>query len=141
MCTNPYVNKRTSKIRHLDAYCIDKKSWNAIKQKYQLDSLDSDSSHYVLNKFAQQPFPNFVICIDKTNSEFVGISEDHYLIRYYYNPKISSKVLNGFSKKLTDSMKDDLHIRVLTILMEYQCKEGKIRTIKIINRLKTALRE
>ncbi len=127
------INEKTSKISSLSTTCIADTAWQDIQKHHAVDSTLNANFIAVLKEFEDQPFSTEIWYFDKDPQELIGISDNHYLIRYVYNPKISRQVLNGLSPQLSDAEKKRIRKRVLSLLMNYQCEEGKAESMKIIN--------
>jgi len=79
----------------------------------------------MVSRFKRQPFASELIYFEESPQEIIGVSTDHYQIRYVYNPDLSRKVLNGFSKKLTKAEIDRISKRIYDLLENYGCKENQ----------------
>ena len=69
---------------------------------------------------------------EETPEELIGLDKNHYVIRYYYNPKISKNLLNGLSPELTDSIKIRIFLKVQMMFYDFQTEEEKDQTHRML---------
>jgi hypothetical protein len=124
------INEKTSWICDLNTTCLNDNAWAKILQKYSTDSIKDTMLLEKLKDFKNQPFQTDVLYFKDEPIELIGF--EYYGIRYVYNPKISNQILNGLSPQLNDIEKERIHKRIQTLLMEYQCEEGKAESLKIL---------
>jgi hypothetical protein len=126
------VNEKTSEISTLNTRCVDSNAWVEIGKDYSTDLITNPYLIEELNGFKKKPFTTEVLYFKANPEELIAVSTDHYGIRYVYNPKISNQILNGLSPQLKDVEKKRIHKRIQTLLMKYQCEEGKVESLKAI---------
>ncbi len=126
------INEKTSGISTLNTNCLSSNAWDEIKKEYSTDDITNPKLIERLKRFENQPFTNEVLYFKNNPEELIAVSTDHYGIRYVYNPKISNQILNGLSPQLKDKEKKRIHKRIQTLLMKYQCEEGKAESLKAI---------
>ena len=126
------VNEKTSSISSLDPRCVDSTSWDAIYKTYSTDKIKDSIFIDKIKAIRKEPFETDVLYFNENPKELIAISREHYGIRYVYNPKISSEILNGFSQELQESEKRRIRNRIYRIIMNYQCSEGKENSRKVL---------
>ena len=125
------VNKETSEIANLDISCLDTTAWSSLCNKYNTNNIKDTSLlqglQYVKEHFIE---PTYVLYFDQEPIEIVGC--DYYSIRVVFKPNYKNQALDGLSPQLTDQEQVRIRNRILKILMEYQCSEGKIKTEELM---------
>ncbi len=53
------------------------------------------------------------------------IAVEYSTVRYVYNPKIRSEILDGLSPELSDEEQKRIRNRIQSLLISFQCMEGK----------------
>lgn len=124
------INEKTSWICDLNTTCLNDDAWTKILQKYSTDSIKNPKLLEKLKDFKNQPFQTDVLYFKDEPIELIGF--EYYGIRYAYNPKISNQILDGLSPQLNDIEKKRILKRIQTLLMQYQCEEGKVESLKVI---------
>ncbi|MCD0468066.1 hypothetical protein [Flavobacterium sp. ENC] len=125
------INEKTSWICDLNTTCLEDNSWTLIMKEYSIDSIKDVKLLEKLQDFKSQPFQTNVLYFKDEPTELIGF--EYYGIRYVYNSKISNQILNGLSPQLSDKEKKRIHKRIQTLLMKYQCKEGKAESKNTIS--------
>jgi hypothetical protein len=97
------VNEKTSEIGTINWVC----NWTEFENKFSTARLDDSLFVSKLSEFKQMPFPTKVLYFDSDPKELIGISEEHYQIRYVYNPRIADQVLDGLSPQLPEVEKSE----------------------------------
>ena len=126
------VNSETSEIGNINSVCLPKNAWTEIQKKNSTDKI-TDSTFmeglkYVKNHFLK---PEYIIYFQSEPKEIVGC--DYYSIRVVYNPEIADFGLDGLSPQLSDKEQTRIRNRVLNLVKEYACEEGKIALTKEMN--------
>ena len=120
------VNSETSEIGTYYWICLDNKDVQDIIKAHSPDKITDpvfiDGLKEVNNHFLK---PEYVIYFDKAPKEIVGF--DGYSIRVAYNPDISHQAVNGLSPQLTDAEQVRIRNRVIKLMWEKECDEGKRR--------------
>jgi hypothetical protein len=127
-CDDPFVNKKTSEIGSIYAECLDKNAWDTLFSRYSINNIKDTIFAEALIEMNNQHFGCRILYLQDDPVELIGA--DYYSVRYVFNPKLSSEILNGFT--LWDSEKNRISNRVQKLLMEFQCKEGKEQSLKEI---------
>ncbi len=117
------VNSRTSEIADLN-YTCPREAWNGIKIKYSVTKISDSTFGQQVSGFKMQPFETDLIYFDDAPKEIIGVSTDHYAIRYIYNPIYSRQILDGFSSKLNEREKKRIQNRIYTLLEEFGCRRN-----------------
>lgn len=125
------INEKTSWICDLNTTCLEDNSWTLMMKEYSIDSIKDVKLLEKLQDFKSQPFQTNVLYFKDEPTELIGF--EYYGIRYVYNSKISNQILNGLSPQLSDKEKKRIHKRIQTLLMKYQCKEGKAESKNTIS--------
>ena len=128
------VNEKTSEIFNLNTTCLSKETWGNINKEYSINTLTDSVWLEKTREFKDQSFPTEVLYLSEEPQELVGISTDHYSVRYLYNPQISDQILNGLSPQLNNEERKRIGVRVQRLLMQYQCEKGKQESLKLIER-------
>lgn len=126
------VNEKTSIIHSLNSTCLPESAWDSIKREYSSNMLVDSQLLEKLKEFRKMPFSTEVLYFPDSPEELIGISHNHYFIRYVYNPDISDDVLSGLSPELSAAEKKRIGKRILTLLMKYQCDEGQKESLRMI---------
>lgn len=132
-CSSNFVNERTSKISSIDNTCLDSDVWEFLSENYSLDSTTSSQFIHGAKLISKEPFSTEVYFFSDSPSELIAISKNHYLVRYVYNPKISSEVLNGFSQELNVKERKRIMRRLYSVLNKFQCDDGIKKSKEFIN--------
>lgn len=119
-CSEWFVNQKTSAIAPITVSC-DSLVWPNIIEKYSPDST-LKGNQKIIKAFQEMPFRSEVLYFNDSIEEFVGISTDHYEIRYIYNSKITPHVLDGLSPELKENDVKRIKSRMDAIFMKYNCK-------------------
>ena len=56
--------------------------------------------------------------------ELIGLSREHYSVRYVYNSQISPNVLNGYATELNEKEKKRVISKVKKTFLPYKCDYG-----------------
>jgi hypothetical protein len=126
------INEKTSEISTLNTNCLSSNAWDEIKREYSADGITNPKLNEGLKEFENLPFTTEVFYFKNNPEELIAVSTDHYAIRYVYNPKISNQILDGLSLQLKDKEKKRIKKRIQTLLIQYQCEEGRIESLKAI---------
>ncbi len=119
------INEKTSEICTLNTNCISSTAWNEISKEYSTNKIVRSEFIKKVEGFKNQTFSNEVLYFENNPEELIGVDNELYSVRYVYNPKISNQILNGLSPQLNDVEKKRIRLRIQTLLMKYQCEEGK----------------
>lgn len=133
-----FINEKTSEIYDLNNRCLEDGAWDKILATYGYeDSIINDNVNFkvAVNRIKDKPFDTDILYFNDENQELIAISSDRYSIRYVYNPEVSSEILDGFSKELTQSQKKRIVERVMNLVMNYQCNDGKKESLELIKGL------
>lgn len=114
------VNEKTSEIGTINWVC----HWTEFENKHSTAHLEDSLFVGKLSEFKQMPFPTKVLYFDSYPKELIGISEEHYAIRYVYNPKIADQILDGMSPQLTKVEKRRIQTRMDSALKAFGCKQN-----------------
>jgi hypothetical protein len=123
LACNYGVNEKTTQIAYINNRCLSKFGWDSIQAKYTVNNITDSAFLNALNDFKSVSFPVSLIYLSEEPAEIIGF--DYSSIRYVFNPKIDSKILDGLSEELNEKEKKRIRKRVQKLLMEYQCEEGK----------------
>lgn len=126
------VNEKTSEIYNLNTDCLSKEAWIEMNWRYSTTRITDSEWMEKLEDFKEYPFPVEILYFDDGPRELIGVGVDHYSVRYVYNPNISNHVLDGLSSDLSDAEKKRIGNRIQTLLMQYQCEEGKMESLRMI---------
>lgn len=125
------INENTFEIGDLNTDCLDKHAWKELLQKYNTENIEDTMFIEALKDLKLEPFRTEVLYFrDTYPKELIAVSEDHYSVRYVFNPSISKVILDGLSSELSEKEKKRIRNKIQLLLMEYQCKEG-IKSLKI----------
>jgi hypothetical protein len=114
------VNEKTSEIGTINWVC----DWDRFEQLYSIERLMDSAFIRKLPEFAQMPFPTKVLYFEGAAHELIGISENHYQIRYVYNPRIADQVLDGLSPQLPEAEKQRIQRSMDSILRDFGCRRN-----------------
>jgi len=114
------INEKTSEIGTINWVC----NWPQFEDKYSTERLADSLLISKLPEFRQMPFPTKVLYFDSYPKELIGISEEHYQIRYVYNPNISDQVLDGLSPQLPEVEKQRIQNRMDSTLKAFGCNRN-----------------
>lgn len=129
-CLNrAFVNNETSAIGGVYAECLEKGAWDTLFLKYSINKIHDPSLEEILVEFKSKPFNTDILYLDEPK-ELIAISDDRYMVRYLYNPKLSHKILDGFMMEQKE--KNRVLNRVQRLLMDYQCENGKVQSLNSI---------
>ncbi|WMI68194.1 hypothetical protein [Mangrovimonas sp. YM274] len=117
------INEKSSEIGSLN-YDFGTYEWNQIFSDFSTSYFSSNVTKQVVEDFKKKPFKVDLIYL-KEPREIIGISEDHYSIRYIFNPIISDQILDGLSSQLTESEKQRIKNRIARIVEVHGCKTNK----------------
>lgn len=135
------INSETSQIGDINSTCQSKNAWEKIVKEYSTDKIkDSsfieglegystdkikDSSFIIGLKEVQNHFikPEYILYFENGPKEIIGC--DWNSVRVAYNPNISASSVNGLSSELSDEEQVRIRNRVLKLLYQYECPEGK----------------
>lgn len=117
------VNERTSGITDLN-YSCKQTDWDKMKIDHSVESSLDSTFIRKINHFKTKPFESELFYFKEKPQEIIAISSDHYQIRYVYNPKLSNKILDGFSEKLNNKEVDRISNRIHAMLEKYGCSEN-----------------
>lgn len=126
------VNKKTSEIGDLNTDCLDSNAWDNLILKHSVTNITDTLFIESLESLKNRTFKTDILFFEDYPKELIAVAEDHYSIRYVFNPKISSQVLDGLSSKLNESEKKRIRNRVQKLLMEYQCSKGKQESLYLM---------
>jgi hypothetical protein len=126
------INEKNSYILTLSNCCNSDIVWKKIFSKYKPEGINTVEVQGILNDFKSQPFKTNIIYFKDEPEEYVGISENGRFIRYVYNKKISTQVLDGLSTKLSDSEKIRIGLRINSILFNYLNEDGRMESVFIL---------
>lgn len=126
------VNEKTSIIHSLNSTCLPESAWDSMKREYSSNMLVDSQLLEKLKEFRKMPFSTEVLYFPDSPEELIGISHEHYSIRYVYNPDISDDVLSGLSPELSAAEKKRIGKRILTMLMKHQCEKGRKASLRMI---------
>ena len=126
------VNEKNSYIFTLSNCCNSDEIWKDIISKYSPNELHDSNSQDIVKDFKSQPFRTFVIYFDDEPKEYIAISENNRFVRYVYNTKISTKVLNGLSPLLSKSEKIRIGLRVNSLLFNELSEEGRKESVILL---------
>lgn len=128
------INEKTSEIGDLNTDCLDKHAWEELLQKYNTENIEDTIFIEALKDLKLRTFQTEVFYFrDTYPKELIAVSEDHYSVRYVFNPSISNRVLNGLSTELSEKEKKRIRNRIQLLLMDYQCKEGIKKSKELLN--------
>ena len=118
------VNSETSEIGSINSTCQNPNAWNDLTEKYSIDKIQ-DSSFIEGLKLVKNHFikPKYILYFESGPKKIIGC--DFYTIRVAYNPKIFDGDINGLTPALSDNEQVRIRNRVLNLLYQYECKEGK----------------
>ncbi|MFM2387578.1 MAG: hypothetical protein RL660_2335 [Bacteroidota bacterium] len=126
------VNSETSQIGNINSSCLTKNAWKEMQNEYAIekitDSTFQEGLKHVENHFIK---PAYVIYFQDEPKEIVGF--DATAIRVVYNPKIAAFGVDGLSPQLSDKEQIRIRNRVLEVIREYACEEGKEAMTKEMN--------
>ena len=122
------INERTTEIGSLNSICVKKGAWTEIVQSQSTQNIKDSIFADALQKIKGKPFTTEVLFFHKDPQELIAVDNGHYSVRYVFNPAISKQVLDGLCSELSDLEKKRIRNRVLKLLIEYQCEEGKKTT-------------
>lgn len=114
------VNEKTSEIGTINWVC----NWTEFEKKFSTANLKDSLFASKLSEFKQMPFPTKVLYFDSFPKELIGISEEHYKIRYVYNPTIADQVLDGLSPQLPEFEKQRIQTRMDSTLKANGCNKN-----------------
>ncbi|ALM48415.1 hypothetical protein AMR72_05585 [Flavobacterium psychrophilum] len=124
-CDGFFINKKTSEIIHLSSCCNSDSTWTKIYNTHRIENSENAEIREIIAEFKRQPFSNTVLYFKDYPEEYIGIGDGGSSIRYVYNKKISSQVLNGLSPELSESEKLRIALRVNSILFNYVGEESR----------------
>ena len=118
------VNSETSQIGDINSTCQSNMAWEKIVKEYSTDKI-KDSSFIEGLKDVQNHFlkPDYILYFESGPQEIIGC--DWYSVRVAYNPKIFASSINGLTPALSDKEQVRIRNRVLKLLYQYECTEGK----------------
>ena len=119
-CSSWFVNEKTSEIGDLDTGFLNKDVWNEIIENYSTVDIKDSIFRKKLKDFKNRPFETEVLYFDEDPKELIGISDDHYSVRYVFNPKLSTQILDRLSSKLSESEKKRITNRIPVLLIKHQ---------------------
>lgn len=117
------INKKSSEIASLNYDC-GTYEWNQILSDFSTSYFSNNITKQAVEDFKNMHFKVDLIYLEEPH-EIIGVSEDHYTIRYIYNPIISDQILDGLSSQLTKSEKQRIKNRIARIIEEYGCNTNK----------------
>ena len=126
------VNKTTTEIGVLNTVCLKKDAWSEILQAYNPDRIQDSTFKSKIEEINRLPFPTHILYFERGPRELIAVSEDHYSVRYVYNPDLGMIPLCGMDKQLSLEEKKRIVGRVQNIIMDYQCEEGKKRSLEML---------
>lgn len=126
------VNERTSEIGSLNTECLGKNAWTEIGRRHSTAGLTDSLFVEAIEELKRQPFKTEVLFFESSPKELIAVSDDHYSVRYVFNPAISDQVLDGLSAPLSPAEKKRIRNRVQELLMDYQCEEGKRKSQELM---------
>ena len=112
------INDKTSEIGTINWVC----NWTQLESKYSATHLEDSLFISKLPEFKLMPFPTKVLYFGSHPKELIGISKEHYQIRYVYNPQIADQVLSGLSPQLSEAEKQRIQNRMDSIFKAFGCK-------------------
>jgi hypothetical protein len=118
------INERTSSIASINYSCREV-NWLEMVNDHSIANITDSSFIRKFSSFKDKPFETELFYFKENPKEIVAISHDHYSIRYVYNPKLSTKVLDGFSRKLDTKEVDRISKRIYSMLEKYGCTENE----------------
>jgi hypothetical protein len=124
------TNKETSAVGSVYAECLDQNAWDTLFNRYSVNDINDTLFSEALIEMNNLYGGGIILYLQSDPVELIAISTGIYSVRYIYNPKLSSEILNGFT--LIDSEKKRILNRVQRLLMEFQCEEGKEQSLKKI---------
>jgi len=118
------VNKETSEIGPVYHICPADSNWVKITEKYPIkkitDSIFLAGLNELQNHFLK---PEYIIYFEDEPKEIVGCSGTS--IRVAFSPTVAEFAVDGLSKQLSDEQQVRIRNRVLNVLLQYECPEGK----------------
>ncbi|MCJ8288898.1 MAG: hypothetical protein HRT58_05740 [Crocinitomicaceae bacterium] len=123
------VNSETSEIGSMSPNCLDSLAWEKICSEHSIDSIKDPKLLSKLSLIKGHFIkPDYILYFQNDPEEIIGCN--WYSIRVVYNEKLSSQALTGLSQQLSNTEQKRIRNRVLLELSKYQCKKGKIETLK-----------
>lgn len=127
------INEKTSEIGNLHTECLENDTWVKINADYSVNKITDTLFFEGLEKIKLRTFKTEILYFEEPPKELIAIAEDHYSVRYVFNPKISRQSLDGLSMQLDNTEKKRIRDRVQKILMKYQCEEGRKESQQLVN--------
>jgi len=126
------VNKKTTEIGILNTTCVTDGAWDDILRTYTTKNIQDSLFLAKIEEIERMPFPTQILYFFDGPRELIAVSEDHYAVRYVYNPDLSLVPLCGMDKGLSIEEKKRVTKRVQDIIIQYQCEAGQERSREII---------
>ena len=127
------INSKTSQIGNLDDTCLDDDAWLELTEAHSVDSTtDTEFTSAIHRVRSHHTNPEYILYFNEEPKEVIGC--DYYSVRAVFNPKLSNRVLDGLSPKLSDEEQVRIRNRVQKALMDYQCEEGKKKSRELFKR-------
>lgn len=129
-CSDSFVNARTSFFGFYRNVCISKDALNKIEAQYSLTKISDSIFRNASIQMKKQRIEVRVMYFSDEPQEIIGFNDG--AVRYAFNPKISNDIVDGLSNELTEKEKCRILNRFQSVVMQYQCEEGKIEAQKFI---------
>lgn len=127
------VNEKSSEIAVINTDCLKDSTWSIIKKRYNYDTVTVESYLYAIKELKSYLLSTDILYFDSGPRELIAVSTDHYTIRYQ-NSNTSFlteyKILHGQSAEMTPNERIRIRNRILSIIMEFQCEEGRKTSLK-----------
>jgi hypothetical protein len=130
-CKNPFVNARTSSFGSYRNVCMSNGALAKIETKYSVTKISDSTFHEAAKEMKNQRIEVRVIYFNEEPREIIGYTDG--AVRYAFNPKISTEIVDGVSNELSEKERCRILNRFQYVIMQYQCEEGKIEAQKFID--------
>ena len=131
-CARFLINKESPIIGSVYGECLENHAWDSLFSRFSTKKIKDTIIYDAFLEFDNQVFKCDVLYFEEEPLELIGIDSD--MIRYVYNPNVSSEILSGFN--LEEKEKNRIANRVQSLLIEFQCEEGRKQSLKKIKERK-----
>lgn len=128
------INEEVPSIELLNTDCLKSNAWDEIVERYSPVAIVDSTFMVKADMLREMPFYTNVLYFSEDPQELVGMSPNFYFIKYVYNPQISSDIVDGLSPEMTEKERERIQNRIQRLLIPYQCEEGQMRSLGLMNR-------
>jgi hypothetical protein len=126
------INDKTTQISYINNTCFEEHAWDSIIADYPTSRIKDSLFLQALTDFKNVSFPVSVIYFEQEPRELIGF--DYSSLRYVFNPALSRQILDGLSPELKEKEKKRIRNRVQTVIMKYQCEDGKKQSLELMQK-------